>query len=285
MGNNQIKQSMKCFKCNEVALITLTNENEPNFNITINMQCINKKCLELKKLNLKDYFDYRHSYRSQRIPCNNCSKHENEMFICYKCQELSNNNNPIVFCPKCRIKHEQDNSEHICLSMNNLNSQCILHIKNFIAFDQDNNKNVCDDCINDKSNNINKEKLIYLDNIKLKENEIEDLLEKTKLQLAKINTIKMMNLTKNEDELKKFKEYLQNKLYFIEFEWLIIGEIVSTPNNYQVIKNIYNLLENKYCTLKVNDIFNDEDSTGLLIKTIINQKNSEKKVIYTPIQP
>ena len=46
------------------------------------------------------------------------SKHLNEIFICYKCQELSNNNNPIEFCPKCRIKHEQGNSEHICLSMN-----------------------------------------------------------------------------------------------------------------------------------------------------------------------
>jgi len=285
MGNNQIKQSMKCFKCNEVSLVTLNNENNSNFDIIITMQCINPKCLEIKKLNLKEYFDYRHSYRSQRIPCNNCTKHENEMFICHKCQENLNQNNPIVFCPKCKVKHEQENSEHFCLSMNNLNSQCILHRKNYIAFDEDNNKNICEDCINDKSNNFNKEKIIYFENIKLKENEIEELLEKIKLQLAKINTIKMMNLSKDENEIKKMKEYLQNKLYFIELEWLIMGEIVGTPNNYQVIKNINNLLENKCNTIKSNEIFNDEDPIGLLIEKIVEEKNNEKKVIYTKIQP
>ena len=119
----------------------------------------------------------------------------------------------------------------------------------------------------------------------MKENEIEDMLEKTKLQLAKINTIKMMNLTKDENESKKFKEYLQNKLYFIELEWLIIGEIVGTPYYYQVIKNINNLMENELNTLKNNEIFNDEDPIGLLIKKIIEEKNNEKKVIYTPIKP
>jgi len=285
MGNNQIKQSMKCFKCNDVALVILNNENNQNFNIIITMKCINPKCLETKNLNLKEYFDYRHSYRSQRIPCKNCAKHEDEMFICHKCQEISNENNPIVFCKKCKIKHEQDNIEHVLLSMNNLNSICIFHRKNYIAFDEENNKNICEDCINDKSNNFNKEKIIYFENIRLKEDEIESLLETTKLQLAKINTIKMMNLSKDENELKKFKEYLQNKLYFIELEWLIIGEIVGTPHNYQVIKNINNLMENKYNTLKNNDIFNDEDKIGFLIKKIVDEKNSQKKVIYTPVQP
>ena len=94
-----------------------------------------------------------------------------------------------------------------------------------------------------------------------------------------------MNLSKDENELKKFKEYLQNKLYFIELEWLIIGEIVGTPHNYQVIKNINNLMENKYNTLKNNNIFNDEDKIGFLIKKIVDEKNSQKKVIYTPVQP
>ena len=242
------------------------------------MKCLNNKCNELKKLNLKEYFDYRHSYRSQRIPCHNCSKHENEMFLCHKCQEISNENNPVVFCPRCKIKHEEENKEHFCLSMNNLNSQCIIHRKNYVAFDEDSGKNICEDCIKDENNNFKKEKIIYLENIKLKENEIEDMLEKTKLQLAKINTIKMMNLTKDENESKKFKEYLQNKLYFIELEWLIIGEIIGTPNNYQVIKNINNLMESKYNTLKNNDIFNDEDPVGLLIKKVLDEKNKEKKV-------
>jgi len=132
---------------------------------------------------------------------------------------------------------------------------------------------------------INDEKIIFFEKITLKENEIEDLLEKTKLQLAKINTIKMMNLSKDQNEIKKIKEYLQNKLYFIELEWLIIGEIVGTPHNYQVIKNINNLMENELNTLKNNEIFNDEDPIGLLIKKIIEEKNNEKKVIYTPIKP
>ena len=95
----------------------------------------------------------------------------------------------------------------------------------------------------------------------------------------------MMNLSKNEDEIKKIKEYLQNKLYFIELEWLIIGEIVGTPYNYQVITNINNLMQNNLNTLKNNEIFNDEDPIGLLIKKILEEKNNEKKVIYTKIQP
>ena len=95
----------------------------------------------------------------------------------------------------------------------------------------------------------------------------------------------MMNLAKNDDEQKKIKEYLQNKMYFLELEWLIIGEIVGTPNNYQVIQNIKKLMENKYNTLKDNEIFNDEDPIGIMIKNILDKKNAEKKVIFTPIQP
>ena len=44
-------------------------------------------------------------------------------------------------------------------------------------------------------------------------------------------------------------------------------------------------MENNLNTLKNNEMFNDEDPIGLLIKKILDEKNSEKKVIYTPIQP
>ena len=189
MGNNQIKQSMKCFKCNEVALIDLTNENNPNFNIIITMKCINNKCKEIKKLNLKEYFDYRHFYRSQRIPCNKCSKHENEMFLCHKCQEISNKNNPIVFCPKCKVSHEQEYPEHIYLSMNNLNSQCIIHRKNYSAFDEENNKNICEDCINDKSNNNEDKKEIKNKLIEIVEYDIKHALFDIKSRIIENNLI------------------------------------------------------------------------------------------------
>ena len=130
-------------------------------------------------------------------------------------------------------------------------------------------------------------KLSYLineENLKFNENEIEDMLEKVKLQMAKINTIKMMNLTKDNSEMKQFKEYLQKKLYFIELEWLIVGEVCGTPNNYQVMQNIRHLMENKYNTIKNNEIFNDEDPIGIKIKAIVDKKNSEKKVIFTPVE-
>ena len=44
-------------------------------------------------------------------------------------------------------------------------------------------------------------------------------------------------------------------------------------------------MENKYNTLKNNNIFNDEDKIGFLIKKIVDEKNSQKKVIYTPVKP
>ena len=289
MGNNQVKQNMKCFNCNEVSFISINNEiktESPSFNLIISMNCPNQKCLKKTNLSLKEYFDYRHSFRSQRVTCQTCSKHENEMFICSKCEDISNNKNLIAFCSKCRIKHQEENPNHLTLSMNYLNSKCTIHRKDFIAYDKNTTKNICEDCINDENNKINKDNdIIYLDKLKFKENEIEDLLGKVKLQLAKINTIKMMNLSTNENEKKKFKEYLQNKMYFVELEWLIIGEIVGTPNNYQVIQNIKNLMDNKYNTLKDNEIFNDEDPVGIMIKNILDKKNSEKKVIFTPIQP
>ena len=285
MGNNQVKQSMKCFYCNEVAFVTISNgENSKNFNIIITMECPNKKCNKQEKLTLKEYFDHRHSFRSQRIPCKICTKHENEMFLCSKCQEEANENSPVIFCGKCKEKHQGEKPEHITLSMNHLNSKCVIHRKDFVAYDEDSKKNLCEDCINDENNKINKEKLIYFEKIKFSENELEDLLEKVKLQMAKINTIKMMSLTKEERENQKFKEYLQNKMYFIELEWLIIGEIIGTPNNYQVIQNIRKLIENKYNTLKNNEIFNDEDPVGIQIKEIVDKKNSEKKVKFTPIE-
>ena len=287
MGNNQVKQNMKCFNCNEVSFVTINNESKdenPSFNLILSMNCPNKKCLKNTNISLKEYFDYRHSFRSQRVTCKTCLKHENEMFLCNKCEEISNEKNLIVFCSKCKEKHQQEYPAHLTLSMNYLNSKCYIHRKDFIAYDEDSKNNICEDCINE-NNKINKDKIIYLDKIKFKENEIEELLEKVKLQLAKINTIKMMNLAKNNDEQKKIKEYLQNKMYFLELEWLIIGEIVGTPNNYQVIQNIKKLMENKYNTLKDNEIFNDEDPIGIMIKNILDKKNAEKKVIFTPIQP
>lgn len=286
MGNNQVKQSMKCFNCNEVAFITITNKNtnqNASFDLIISMECPNQKCLKKANLSLKEYFDHRHSFRSQRVPCHNCTKHENEMFLCNKCEESTDNKNPIIFCPKCKEKHQQENPEHLTLSMNYLNSKCFIHRKDFIAYDESMKKNICEDCLKDDKK-INKEKIIYLDKIKFNENEIEEMLEKVKMQLARINTIKMMNLTKDESEMKKFKEYLQNKVYFIELEWLIIGEICGTPNNYQVLQNIKNLIDNKYNTLKNNEIFNDEDPIGIKIKNIVDKKNSEKKVIFTPVE-
>ena len=287
MGNNQVKQSMKCFDCNEVSFIKINNENSnlnKSFNISITMKCQNQKCSKETKLTLKEYFDHRHSFRSQRVPCKTCTKHENEMFLCNKCQEMSNGKNPNIFCPRCKDKHQMENPEHLTLSMNYLNSKCYIHRKDFVAYDEDLKKNICQDCIDDENNKINKKKIIYLNKIKYKENEIEDMLEKVKLQMAKINTIKMMNLTQSESEMKKFKEYLQNKMYFIELEWLIIGEIVGTPNNYQTICNIKNLMENKYNTIKGNEIFNDEDPIGISIKNIVDKKNAEKKVKFIPIQ-
>ena len=285
MGNNQVKQSMKCFYCNEVTFITLANKNKEQsntFNITISMECPNKKCSKKSNLTLKEYFDHRHSFRSQRVPCHTCTQHQNEMFLCNKCEDNSDYKNPIIFCKKCKEKHEEEKPEHQTLSMNYLNSKCIIHRKDFIAYDEETKKNICEDCI--KDDKINKDKIIYLDKIKFNENEIEDMLEKVKLQMAKINTIKMMNLTKDNSEMQKFKEYLQNKLYFIELEWLIIGEICCTPNNYQVIQNIKHLMENKYNTIKNNEIFNDEDPIGIKIKAIVDKKNSEKKVIFTPVE-
>ena len=288
MGNNQIKQSMKCFDCNEVAFVTLNNESKdqpPLFDISISMICPNKKCSKQTKLTLKEYFDHRHSFRSQRVSCRTCTKHENEMFLCNKCQEISNDKNPVIFCNKCKESHELENSEHLTLSMNYLNSKCYIHRKDFIAYDEELKKNICEDCINDEKDKINKDKIIYLNKIKFNEDEIENLLEKVKLQLAKINTIKMMNLIKDENQKQKLKEYLQKKMYFVEFEWLIIGEVIGTPNNYQAIMNLKNLMESKYSTLKSNEIFNDEDPSGIFYKTTIDKKNAEKKVIFTPIQP
>lgn len=286
MGNNQVKQSMKCFYCNDVAFVTISKaDDSPNFNIIITMECPNPKCNKQEKLTLKEYFDHRHSFRSQRIPCKSCGKHDKEhMFLCNKCQDEANENSPVAFCFNCYDLHQDVNPGHKTLCMDELNSKCYIHEKKFVAYDEDSKKNICEDCINDENNKINKEKIIYFDKIKFSENEIEDLLEKVKIQMAKINTIKMMSLTNEERENKKFKEYLQNKMYFIELEWLIIGEIVGTPNNYQVIQNIRKLLENKYNTLKNNEIFNDEDPVGIQIKEIVDKKNSEKKVKFTPIE-
>ena len=44
-------------------------------------------------------------------------------------------------------------------------------------------------------------------------------------------------------------------------------------------------MENKYNTLKNNEIFNDEDPIGISIKNIVDKKNSERKVKFIPVQP
>lgn len=289
MGNTQVKQNMKCFDCNEVAFITIKNLSDilkikdPPFNLIIQMQCSNIKGHHIRELTLKDYFANRHSFRGQRIPCHKCSLYDKEMNLCYKCQEIENKDYPIMYCNKCKKLHEDENEGHLTLSVAYINSKCYEHRKDFIAFNEENEQNICEDCINDQSKNINKDKIIYFDGLKLKEEDIENYLEKIKMQLARINTIKMMNLTKQQREDTDFKDYLQNKMYFIEFEWLVVGEVVNTPNNYQVLKNIHYLLENKYNTIKSDEIFNDGDPIGITIKNIVDKKNQEKKVIITPV--
>lgn len=290
MGNNtQVKQNMKCFDCNEVAFITIknlsdiTNDKEPSFNLLIKMECTNIKGHHIRELTLKEYFANRHAFRGQRIPCYKCKQYDKEMNLCYKCQEIENKDYPITYCPKCKKLHEEENEGHLTLSVAYINSKCFEHRKDFIAFNKENEQNICEDCINDESKKVNKEKIVYFDGLRFKEEEIEDYLGKIKMQLARINTIKMMSLSKEERENTKFKEYLQNKMYFIEFEWLVVGEIVTTPNNYHVLKNIHHLLENKYNTIKNDDIFNDGDPVGVLIKDIVDKKNQERKVVFTPV--
>lgn len=281
MGNTQIKQSMKCFECNEVSFITFEEKKEKKeFEPIIVMTCKNISGSHINKITLKEYFEHRQAFRGQKIACHNCKKYEKEMHICFKCQEIENKKNPTIYCQKCMEKHQSEEEGHLLLPIGYLNSKCHIHRKDFIAYDKEKEKNICEDCIKD----YNKDKFIFFDGIKPNEQLIENLLETIKIEIAKINTIRTMNMTNDERERKEFKDYLQTKLYFIELEWLILGDFVNTPNNYQVIKNTNYLLENSLNTLKDYEIFNDNSTIGIKIKDIVEQKNKERKVLFTPVK-
>ena len=78
-------------------------------------------------------------------------------------------------------------------------------------------------------------------------------------------------------------KYEDNKSYFIFLHFGCTGP--STDGDYTEPKDSKKdgntLIKSYYYYYVVND----EDPIGLLIKKIIDEKNSEKKVIYTPIQP
>lgn len=309
MGNTQIKQNMKCFDCNNVSFVTISPSGSSKFDPTITMTCKNQSQTHLHTISLQEYFDHRHQFRGQKIKCHNCSQYEKEMYACSECQEAKNKKNPIIYCLKCKERHQSIFPTHSVISIGLLNIQCPIHRKNFFAYDLNKEENVCEDCIKNEENkekekkneneneeedikiNVNndgesKKNLVMFDEIKkdFSEERIEELLEIVKIQMGKINTYKAMELTSNETEKKEFKEYLQNKMYFVELEWLIVGEIVNTPTNYQVICNLNELLKNEFCTLKnFNDLFNDIDPIGKKMKEIIEKKNQEKKVLFTPI--
>ena len=249
----------RCDSCNLIPLFNIDYEDESPI---ISYECQNN---HKNKLKLIDYMKKSKKNSIFKINCNECnSDNKVNSFFCSKCNKF--------ICKECCIKHS-DTNKHIIMNNDKFDSICIIHSNTFSSYCLNCKANLCVYCIKEHKEH----KIIFLENIIMTENEINEFMNK-------INKIK--NITnKIEDiknniikELDKFKEINNLEIQFIS-ELLGTFEYENKKNNinYNVIQNLKNY-EKKYNKQKYNileEVFNESENYINFLK----KEKSYKKVL------
>ena len=228
---------LRCLNCFSIPLLILNNTTH-----SIKINCNQGHSISI---DIKDYLEKGYSNNFYNQICSQCKSKidvltERKNYYCKECNE--------IFCRTCIKNHNlifNNNNEnqnvHHFINLDKYDTTCVLHNETFDYFCNDCNKNICQYCYL----SVHKtHKIIDLDDINLKRKEFTKIkdnfnLEKESLNIASLLMKKL--IIKIKKEIKKILEYKEAELKFKED---IIKIYEKKIDNYNIIKNLKNLLFN-----------------------------------------
>ena len=263
-NKNEPLNHIICPKCEYLANLVLLNIEDDTIILD---KCINKHKTIFN--NLKDFINS----QNINIKCNKCNN-----IISNYYDEIYYNSNDEYICSLCKY------NENNVIEMIDKFYKCNKHNKEFISYCNDCNFNLCYDC----EKNHKMHKIIYLKQIKLKENKIKEI---------KDNSIEFKNCIneykKQINQLNILFNDIFNKIMNSIKEYIKLSEYISYSlnnlKNYESIKNISNLNIKKL--IKDIHMFNNEENIIEKFKILLSKyekipknnieiiyKNNESKI-------
>lgn len=198
------------------------------------------------------------------------SNKENEIPLCYKCQDSINDYSKAYYCTicnvftcsKCKNKHEEEKGHINYIELNKIDTYCPRHNMPYKYYDYIKKNNLCEKCISkgddknkiiETSNHINYKETFNDNSRKVKENIISwnNIYKLAKEWLISIN--------------EKFNVFLNSIQQYISLQGKIISYL-SNENNFEKYENNFNVFFNY-------EIINNE-KIDKFIKNINNKINN-----------
>ena len=221
-----------------------------------------------------------------KFKCFQCGEEKNFIKICYECQK--------IFCKDCLNSHIKNNPNHHIDILEQIDIICPIHKSKYTHYCSECKENLCDECVNNRKD---KHQLIILENVNLKDKELDELknnLEKENEILFKIKKIFNDTLTILSN---KFNDIISYKFLVLKYKNNLINSYQTKKTNYQIIDNLNHLefitkdlkiepemneldiiyeLFNFLDSIEYNDDFNKNEDNNL----ILNNSNNDQ-INYT----
>ena len=229
----------------------------------------------------------------------------NKFFFCRDCYEY--------FCYNCHIEHSNESKEHIMIDADKLTSMCLFHNEKFSSYCMNCKKNLCMKCVVEKEHT--KHKILNLKTLQpsseflanIKKKLVKEQNNIKHLEMIFVNSIRVLqnefynliNKKKEQYQLKEalIKEYDKNSFNYevimscmkLEFNTKCITLVKksSDKNNLKLISQIFNVLEpkinNSNSANNTNNKIN-EKSRIIMNKfstNISNTNNNNKDIVGT----
>lgn len=291
---------LRCLNCFSIPLLLI--------NYTTHAVKINCNQGHNISMDIKDYIEKGYMNNFYNQICSQCKSKidiltERKNYFCKECNE--------IFCRTCIKNHnlifnnnndnQNKNIVHHFINLEKYDTTCILHNETYGYFCLDCKMNICQYCFHSKHK---LHKVVDLDDINLKRKEIKKIkenysIEKENLKLA--GDVFKKLIIKIKKEIKKIFEYKEAELKFKEN---IIKIYEKKIDNYNIIKNIKNLLfnnclfviDNKSSSIEQLNYFYDylnkdyekinkkelikKESNSSIISKLTNKYTSENDINY-----
>ena len=270
-------------------MIILVNSMDDNINIDnthikISKDIICPKCKEICKYEIKDYkiklYDCKNGYITEninlnkyemnqivdisQIKCDICkdinksNTFNNDFYICYQCK--------MNLCPLCKSIHDK---KHSIISYDNKNYKCNKHNEALIQYCNDCNIDICLSCYNEhKNHNITlyQDKLIDVNNLRIKMNEFKNVKDILKINLEEI--------------IKKIKKIIENMDNLYKINNNILDNYENKKRNYISLFNLNYM--SKYIENEINNI-KDKYNYGHNLNNLLNIEDTKIQVMQNQI--
>ena len=199
---------------------------------------------------------------NEKIICGICKKnnkksiYNNFFYRCCICKE--------DICPACKIKHDKNRK---VINYEEKNYICNIHNEIFICYCKTCKKNICMSCENEHDNH----EIINYGKILIKDNDIIKAMKEIRKEFDQLEY-------KINENIKKLNIIMEN----IEEYYKIINDIINNyiknkKRNYEILKNIKEIIDNNDIINDIKRINNDNKFDDIL--GIYNKINQKEEII------